>query len=479
MRLPSLKQLKVPHVFVVLSLIVICSALLTFLIPSGSYQREEVRIEGVTRNLILPGTYQPIPKHFSLKGLLIGDHVEGKANPTSLLGLISAIPKGLNQSAALVFYVFIIGGVFSIVKRTGTLDALVYTVYHVFRNSRILLVSILFIGFALSASFLGIGAELMPLIPLLILIAEELGYNRLFGVSLLVIPFNIGWAAALTNPFNLQIAHLVAEVPIGSGMGFRSIFFMVVLIISLLFLLLYGKRVWQRPSGRVMNEKQSKMSVEWQNSLRPRHLWIILSALLLLSITFYAVNKMGWGIIEMSGAFLTVGVISALIGRLGEAESMNAFIRGLEMMVVPALVVGFARGINVVLDEALIMDTILHEAADLLQKYPEVLAAEGMYVFQSILNFFIPSASGQALITMPLMAPLADLTGVSRLMAIFTFTCGDGFSNIIIPTNGILMAMLSIGGVSYEKWFKYIISLFLVLSLLAGLFILLGIYMGY
>lgn len=479
MFLPSLKELKVPHVFVVLSLIVLCSALLTFLIPSGSYQREEVRIEGITRTLILPGTYQSIPKHFSLKGLLIGEHVGGKANPTSLLGLISAIPKGLSQSAALIFYVFIIGGVFSIIKRTGTLDALVYTAYHLFKNYRILLVSSIFIGFSLAASFLGIGAELMPVIPLLILIAEELGYNRLFGVSLLVIPFHIGWAAALTNPFNLQIAHLVAEVPIGSGMGFRIVFFLVVLIISLLFLIMYGKRVWRSPSGRNMTEEQSKMNKEMQTSLQFRHLWIMLSALLLLSITFYAVNKMGWGIIEMSGAFLAVGIVSALIGRLGEKESINAFIEGLEMMVVPALVVGFARGINVVLDEALIMDTILHYAANLLQRYPEVLAAEGMYVFQSILNFFIPSASGQALVTMPLMAPLADLTGVSRLMAIFTFTCGDGFSNIIIPTNGILMAMLSIGGVPYEKWFKYILGLFLLLSLLAGLFILIGIYIGY
>jgi uncharacterized ion transporter superfamily protein YfcC len=262
-------------------------------------------------------------------------------------------------------------------------------------------------------------------------------------------------------------------------MGFRILFFMVVMIVSLLFLIFYGKRIWRNPSGRTMDEKKSKMSPDWQTSLRPMHLWISLSALLLLSITFYAVNSMGWGIIEMSGAFLAVGVVSALIGRLGEAETMNAFIKGLEMMVVPALVVGFARGINVVLDEALIMDSILHEAANLLQRYPEILAAEGMYFFQSILNFFIPSASGQALVTMPLMAPLADLTGVSRLMAIFTFTCGDGFSNIIIPTNGILMAMLSIGGVPYEKWFRYILGLFLLLSLLAGIFILIGVYLEY
>jgi uncharacterized ion transporter superfamily protein YfcC len=254
---------------------------------------------------------------------------------------------------------------------------------------------------------------------------------------------------------------------------------MVVVIISLTFLLWYGKKVWCRPSNDHSEEEQSENEFSKYNRLSPRHIFIIFSALIMLSVTFYAVQKMGWGIIEMSGAFLAVGVISALIGRLGEKESINAFIKGLELMIVPALVVGFARGINVVMDESFILDTILHYSASVLQNYPEVLSAEGMYVFQSVLNFFIPSASGQALVTMPLMAPLADLTGVSRLMSIFTFTCGDGFSNIIIPTNGILMAMLSIGGVPYEKWFKYIIGLFLLLSLIAALFIFIGVSIGY
>ena len=479
MRFPTFKPVKVPHVFVVLSLIILFSGLSTYFIPSGVYQRHEVQFEGTTRNIIVPGTYRSIPKHFSLKGLLIGDHAGDKANPTSILGFISAIPKGLNQSAALVFYVFIIGGVFSIIKRTGTLDALVYTVFALFKNHRIFLVSILFIGFALMASLLGIGGELIPLIPLLIMIAEGLGYDRIFGVSLLVIPFHIGWAAALTNPFNLQIAHMVSEVPLGSGMGFRILFFVTTVILSLLFLILYGKRIWRRPSGSTFDDNHSRPDIDFQIKLESKHIWVIVAALVLLSITFYAVNKMGWGIIEMSGAFLAVGIISAFIGKLGEAESVNAFIKGLEMMIVPALVVGFARGINVVLDEALILDTILYYSANVLQKYPEIIAAEGMYIFQSMLNFFIPSASGQALVTMPLMVPLADLTGVSRLMAIFTFTCGDGFSNIIIPTNGILMAMLSIGGIPYDKWFKYILGLFLVLSLLAGLFILVGVLIGY
>ncbi len=479
MRFPTFKQIKVPHVFVVLTVIVLISALSTYLIPSGTFHRHEVQFEGTKRNIIIPGTYKPLPKHYSIKGLLIGDYVADKANPTSLLGFISAIPKGLNQSAALIFYIFIIGGVFSIVKRTGTLDALVYTVYDLFKSSRIFLVSSLFIGFSLMASLLGMGGELIPMIPLLIMIAEELGYNRLFGVSLLVIPFHIGWAAALTNPFNLQIAHMVSEVPLGSGIFFRVIFFCVAVTLSLMFLILYGKRIWRQPHNSSIENRQSYPDKEFNARLQPTHIWICAIALILLSITFYAVNKMGWGIIEMSGAFLAVGILSAIIGRLGEAESVRVFIKGLEMMIVPALVVGFARGINVVLDEAQIMDTILYYSANELQKYPELLAAEGMYLFQSCLNFFIPSASGQALVTMPLMTPLADLTGVSRLMTIFTFTCGDGFSNIIIPTNGILMAMLSIGGIPYEKWFNYIIGLFLLLSLLAGLFILAGILIGY
>ncbi len=144
-----------------------------------------------------------------------------------------------------------------------------------------------------------------------------------------------------------------------------------------------------------------------------------------------------------------------------------------------ALVVGFARGIQVVLDDARVLDTIVFGAAQVLQMVPNLVAAEGMLVFQTILNFFIPSGSGQAAVTMPLMAPLADVLGLTRQIAVFAFTCGDGFSNMVIPTSGILMAMLGVARVPYDRWLRFVLPLFVQLILLSALFLAIGVWIGY
>src|SRR5690606_17640728 len=165
------------------------------------------------------------------------------------------------------------------------------------------------------------------------------------------------------------------------------------------------------------------------------------------------------------------GVRAAAVARVSVAGATAAFVRGLEEMVVAALVVGFAKGIQVVLEDAQVMDTLIHGAATALQHLPTVLAAEGMFAFQSMLNFFIPSGSGQAVVTMPLMAPLADVLGLTRQTAVFAFTCGDGFSNSIIPTSGLLMAMLGLAGIPYEKWLRFMVPLFLLLTALSAVFL--------
>jgi len=188
---------------------------------------------------------------------------------------------------------------------------------------------------------------------------------------------------------------------------------------------------------------------------------------------------MGWGLIEMTGGFFTVGFVTILISGMSGDESMRAFIKGLEIMIVPALIVGFARGIQVVLQEALVIDTFLYHAATLLQEMPRPMAVQGMYAFQTLLNFFIPSASGQAMVSMPLMVPLADLLGITRQTAVLAYVSGDGFSNMVIPTNGVLMAILGIAMVPFEKWFKFVIPLFIILSILAGFFLMAAVWIGY
>jgi uncharacterized ion transporter superfamily protein YfcC len=477
-----LSKLSIPHVFIFLSAIILFSSILTYLIPSGSYERTTKTINNVERTVVIPGTYKEIPKQYSLKGLILGGKVEGKATPTSLLGLFSAVPKGMNQAAALIFFVFIIGAVFNLIQHTGTINVVINKLLKKFRGSPMTLTFILYTVFAFGGTFLGMGAEFIPLIPILLLLSKEMGYDRIFGVSILLIPEGIGWATAITNPFTVQIAQQIAELPIGSGIGYRIIMFLILFTVGFLFLMRYGKRIKKDRSRSAMPDDPFEIDKDHElvdEPLTKRHVWIGISAIVLFGMILFAVQTMGWGLIEMTGGFFTVGLLTILISGMSGDESMKAFVKGLEVMIVPALIVGFARGIQVVMHEGQIIDTILFHTASFLQELPTALAAQGMYAFQTVMNFFIPSASGQAMVSMPLMVPLADLLGMSRQVAVLAFISGDGFSNIIIPTNGVLMAILGIAAVPFEKWFRYILPLFLLLAVLAGFFLALAVMTGY
>jgi len=433
------------------------------------------------QNVVVPGTYKSIPKHFSFKGFILGDPVSGKASATSLLGIFTAIPKGMSQSAALIFFIFMIGAVFNLIQDTGSINAIIFKIMEKFKDAPILLPVIIFTIVALGSTFLGMGAEFIPLIPIFLFVSKRLGYDRLFGVSLLLLAEGVGWATGITNPFNVQIAQQVAEVPIGSGIGYRIIFFIVCFSIGLAYFLWYGNRVKKNPSSSIMSDDPFSIdsSDEVKVKLEKKHLHIALTAVVILGMVIYAVQTMGWGLIEMSGGFLAVGFCTILICGMSGDKAMESFIKGLQLMIIPALIVGVARGIQVVMEEGQIIDTILYHAANTLQSQPKWLAVQGMFVFQSLLNFFIPSASGQALVTMPLLVPLSDLLGVSRQVAVFTFIIGDGLSNMIIPTNGFLMAVLGIAGVPFERWFKFIIPLFLVLVIVGSTFLTIALFINY
>lgn len=477
-----LRNISIPHVFIFLSIIILFSSILTYIVPSGQYERVTKKIGKTERIVVVPGSYEEIPKHYSIKGLILGDKIEGMASPISILGLFTAVPKGMNQAASLIFFVFIIGAVFNLIQHTGTVNVIIYKLLYKFRNKPMVLTLVLYTGFALGATFLGMGAEFIPLIPLLIMISREMGYDRIFGISILILPMSIGWSTAITNPFTVQIAQQIAEVPIGSGMMLRIIMFVICAIIGFLYLKWYASRLKKDPASSFVNDQSYTIDEDLKLKNEPvtkRHIWIGITAVTLFGLILFAVQTMGWGLIEMTGGFFTVGLVTILISGMSGNESMKAFTRGLEIMIVPALIVGFARGIQVVLVEGQIVDTILYSASSYLKELPTLLAVEGMYAFQTMLNFFIPSASGQAMVSMPLMVPLADLLGISRQTAVLAFTSGDGFSNMIIPTSGILMAILGISEVPYEKWFRYILPLFMLLGFVAAVFLYIAMVSGY
>jgi uncharacterized ion transporter superfamily protein YfcC len=452
------------------------------LIPSGNFERTTKKYGNQTRTVVVPNSYQQIPKHYSFKALLIGEEKEGKSTPVSVLGVLESIPKGLGDSAILVFYVFIIGALITLIQHTGAINAFLFKLIAKFQNRPKHLILLIYMTTFTGASFMGIATSTIAFIPVFLFLSKKLGYDRLFGVAMLIIPMSLGWTSGVTNPFTVQIAQIIAELPIGSGIGLRFLLYIVLAITGFYFLMRYGESIKKNPSLKLMKEdgfELKEFGTFEQVPLERKHIYIILFFVLTYISVLVAVQTMGWGLIEMSACFIgTTIIISKIAGMTGD-EAMAAFTKGLQIMIVPALVVGVARGISVVLQEGMIIDTLIHHASFSLLSMPKIVAAEGMFLFQSALNFIIPSASGQALVSMPLMTPMSDLLGISRQTAVLAFILGDGLSNIIIPTNGVLMAILGLASVPFEKWFKLVLPLFIISIFIAIIFMAVAVGMGY
>ncbi|MEO9964265.1 MAG: hypothetical protein ABJF11_00660 [Reichenbachiella sp.] len=476
-----LSSIKIPHVFALLTIIILVASVMSYLIPSGMYDRKEVQVGHLTRTVVVPDSFKQIPKHYSIKGFFVGEEVEGKSTPVSIFGFLRAIPKGLEESADIIFFIFIIGGAFGMVKRTGTITAVIQALINKFSNSGTALTIVLMLCISAAGSTLGMGEEFIPLVPVFLYVSHKLGYDKLYGLALVFVSAEIGFASATTNPFNVQIAQGIAEVPLGSGLGFRLLFYIVILIVAILYMLRYGKKLKEDFSNSLLAPDNVYKEDEnlAQFELNARHLRIVaVSAIIFVGI-LWAVQTQGWWMAEMGAGFLLIGMMAALLGKLSLNEATKAFILGMEEMLVGALVVGFAKGIQVALVEGQIMDSIIYYASGTLQYLPKIIAAEGMLVFQTVLNFFIPSGSGQAATTIPIMVPLADLLGITRNTAIFAFTCGDGFANSIIPTSGILMAMLGIAGIPYRDWLRFILPLFGWLMAISAIFLAIAVVIEY
>jgi uncharacterized ion transporter superfamily protein YfcC len=468
-----LQRMKVPHVFTLLTGVVFACSLLTFVVPSGHYERETRSVGGQDRTVVVADTYSTLPKHISAKGLLFRDEVPGQASPASLESFLSAIPRGMVRAADIIFFIFIIGGVFGILQETGTIPAILGSILNRLRSSWRSLTVVLMVAMGIGGSTLGMGEEFIPLVPIFLIVAKEIGCDRIFGVALVYVAGAVGFAAATTNPFTVNIAQEIAGLPLNSEIPFRLAFFACAMTITLVYMLRYGSRIRRDPASSLMADDEFVLASDNVEAppLRTAHIVILVACIGIFAFILYAVQEMGWWLTQMAGGFILMGLVAVAVSRLPIRQATLAAVKGMEEMTVAALVVGFARGITVVLDDGQVLDTLIYSAATVLQHVPKFVAAEGMLAFQAVLNFFIPSGSGQAAVTMPLMAPLSDVLGLTRQTAVFAFTCGDGFSNMVIPTSGILMASLGLAKVPYDRWLRFMVPLLLQLLGIAAVFI--------
>lgn len=428
------KKFKVPHVYVILLCIVAICTVLTYLIPAGEYSMMEA---ASGRTVVDPDSFQYMEK-----------------TPVNLFGFLKSVPKGMAETAEIIFFIFIVGGSFAVVEATGAIEAVLGKITKSMAGREKALIPIIMFAFSLGGGIFGMAEETLPFIPIMVTLAIGLGFDSLTGVGMVLAGAGAGFAGAFMNPFTVGVAQGIAELPLFSGMGYRLVVYAIMITLATSFVYWYAGKVKKNPKSSLMYEfDKTREDVLDLNNLTPltgNHKLVLLTVAATIGLLVFGVVKYGWYIQEISALFLGMAIVVALVGKLGFNGFAEELIKGMANLAGGALVVGFARAILVVLTEGHILDTILYTTSGVVSQLPSAFAAVGMYVFQCFLNFIVPSGSGQAAVSIPILAPLSDLVGVTRQTAVLAYQFGDGISNIFTPTSGFFMAWACIGQGSLE-----------------------------
>jgi uncharacterized ion transporter superfamily protein YfcC len=438
-------KLRVPHTYVLLVGLIALAAVATWIIPAGSYDR----VVANGREVVDPLSFHAV-----------------EARPAGLGAFILAFPRGLREIAEIVFYIFIIGGAFGVLDRTGVIRSGVRGLVRRLGRNKALIVPFLTVVFAVGGGTIGIAEETLVFLPALLLLARSLGYDSLVAGGVALVGANAGFAGAFLNPFTVGVAQGMVGLQLFSGMGFRLGLWTVMTAVTVVFLTRYAKRVAARPEASLVYEldraREAEADAESPEPFARKHLAVlglVVAALVLLVI---GAIRWGWGILELSGLFFGLAIAAGPIGGLTPDDTARAFVRGAADIAYAALIVGLARGTLVVLRDARVVDTITHALAASLRGLPSSLSAVGIYAVQNLLHFIVPSGSGQAAVSMPVLAPLGDLVGVTRQTNVLAYQLGNGLTNVFIPTQGYFMAALGILRIPWTKWVRWLLPLLLI-----------------
>ena len=455
------KGFPVPHVYVILlSLIALCS-LLTYVVPAGRY---DMMMAG-GREVVDASTYHVV-----------------ESTSVTLMQMLSAVPRGMTESAQIIFFIFIVGGAFAVLQKTGAIEAGIGKVCQLLKGRTLLLLPVIVLLFSLGGAVFGMSEETIPFIPIFVSLCIAMGYDSLTGTAIVFCGAGAGYAGAFMNPFTMQVAQGIAGLPILSGMGYRVVMYVTYLLVTSAFIMMYASRVKKSPEISPMyHEDQLREDVIDLNNLKPfggREKAILAVFAVSIALLVFGVVRWGWYMDEISALFIGMAIVTALVARMTPNEFAVTFGNGMAEIASGALVVGFARGLLVVLTDGNILHTILHAAASVLERLPSMVSAVGMYVFQCLLNFLVPSGSGQAAVSIPIMAPLGDLVGVTRQTACIAFQLGDAISNIFTPTSGFFMAGLALARIPWTKWAKWILPLIGIQYTLGAVFVMIAHMIG-
>ncbi|WP_232155972.1 YfcC family protein [Staphylococcus gallinarum] len=443
------KKFNMPHIYVILFIFGVIATISTYFIPSGQFKR----IKGPEgREMVDADSF-----HFI------------SSKPVGIVDFISIIPKGLIEAGEIVFFTLIIGGMFMVLRKTGIIEIAVDKLARRFINQSVLIIPVLTTVFAIVATLIGTAELSLVYIPVIIPLIIALGYDSITATAIALCGTVVGFTVGVLNPINTGLAQKLSGIPVFSGIGLRIILFIVVLAVTIMFIMRYAQKIKNKPTLSSVYHADIEKRDLYQNITNQepieatnRQKWGIAVVLLFFVILVYGVISQGWFMIEMAGLFIIMGIIVGLVTGLSTQAICEAFNEGFKDVLMGAIIVGLARSIAVVLEDGKIMDTIVHGLGSVIDGATPTIAVVGMYAVQVAINFIISSGSGQALVTMPIMAPLADMLGITRQTAVLAFQLGDGFTHVFYPTSGYFMAALAIGGVSYTKWIRFFFPLFII-----------------
>ncbi len=513
---------KIPHTYTIVFSIIVFSALLTWFVPGGKFDRENITVSG------------------SEKKVIVKDSYKSSENIGQTWQIFTAMYKGFEDKAGIIVFIFMVGGAFYIISETKSIDVGIYSFLNSvksIKNNRLLdflgvdniIITMVMLLFSTFGAVFGMSEETIPFVMIIIPLAISMGYDSIVGVSMVFLAAGLGFAGALLNPFTVGIAQGIAGIPIFSGIEYRLFCWVIINIFGIAFVLRYAGKIKKNPkksfvfkedefwrqknySDSINTKEKSGMSAkitfiliiisllvfsiqyfqttfEIGNSSFTVPILPVLSGFYLLwgffslrkSVHFFILSIFGfsniilivgvmgydWYIEEIAGLFFAMGIAGGFAKGFESDKIVNSFLSGAKDIASAAIIVGFAAGIIKILEDGNIIDTLLFHASESIKGFGKPVSISIMYFFQTAINLFIPSGSGQAALTMPLMSPLSELIGIPKQAAVMAFQFGDGFTNMITPTSGVTIGVLGVAKIPYQKWFKFLFPFILVIIIVA------------
>lgn len=457
------KKFKLPHIFVLLFGIVLLCTILTWIIPAGQFDRV---VNDAGREIAVAGTWHKVDP-----------------TPVGFMGFFTSFYDGMLLAAEIMITVFIAFASVQFVLKSGAFDGLVVALMKVFKGKSSVIVIPLFMAIiGIASSTIGMFEEWLAFIPIFAAIFIGLGYDAMVGLAVVALGAGMGFSGATINPFTVGVAQGIAEVPYMSGVGFRLLCHAAMLVVGGGLTIRYALKVKADPTKSYVYGDDFSSIVGTDSDVKAEFTWrqkvVLVDLFAAIAVIVYGVNTYGWYFAEITAVFMVMGLVAAIVMGFKPDQIAMVFQEGFKDACTAAMMVGIARATLIVLQEGNIIDTVVYYFSEPLSYLPAWAAAVFMLIMQTALNFFIPSGSGQAAVSMPIMAPTADLLGIPRDVAVLAYQFGDGMSNIVWPT-AFAAIMAGLAGVKLEKWWKFIFPIFGCIILTQAVMIIIAMFTGF